>query len=470
MTMLSGPMALSQQTLLDLSRWQFALTAGFHITFPEVTVGTSVFLVFCYAAYLRTGKDVYLELFRFWRQIFAIGFGLGVVAGIVLTFEFGLNWGGYARAVGPILGVIIGMEVVTAFFLEAGFLGLLIYGDGRVSKRVMMFSTCMVSLGTLLSVTWILAANSWMQTPQGFREIGGQFQPASWTEIIFNPAFVLRFPHMLVAVLISACWFVAGISAWYLVKGRHLEMARRGLSVGLGVVALLVPIQMYLGDHLAAFMAEHQPAKVEAFEGNWDSGNTGYNLLVVPDQAGARNRLQISVPCLGSIVAKDLGCHSATPGLKMTPPDQRPNMTVGFYGFRAMYFGALTMFAVAMTGVVLRLRGRLFVAARFHRVTAVMAPIGVVAIVGGWVTSESGRQPWVVYGRLLTRDAVSPLAPGVVLASFVGFVVTYAMLLGIYVWSVARVVRRGPGPTLDGAPGPAHAPRRGDAVEPGMAT
>jgi hypothetical protein len=204
---------MSHDTLLDLSRWQWALTAAFHITFPALTVGTSIFLVVSYYMYMRTDDEVWLRMFRFWRRIFAIGFALGVVSGIVLTFEFGLNWGRFAHDVGPIVGVLIAMEVVTAFFLEAGFLGLLVYGDGRVSKRVMMFSTCMVSLGTLLSVTWILVANSWMQTPDGYKEVAGQFQPTNWLHVIFNPSFGIRFVHMLVGALIAAAWFIAGVSA-----------------------------------------------------------------------------------------------------------------------------------------------------------------------------------------------------------------------------------------------------------------
>jgi len=209
---------MSQDTLLDLSRWQWALTAAMHITFPAVTVGTSVFLVVCYAMYMRTDDDVWLRMFRFWRRIFGIGFALGVVSGIVLTFEFGLNWGPFAHDVGPIIGVIIAMEVVSAFFLEAGFLGLLVYGEGRISKRMMMFSTCMVSLGTTLSVTWILVANSWMQTPAGYKRVHGQFQPVNWVHVIFNPSFGIRFVHMFIGVLIAASWFIAGISAWYFVK------------------------------------------------------------------------------------------------------------------------------------------------------------------------------------------------------------------------------------------------------------
>lgn len=447
---------MSQSTMLDLSRWQWALTAAMHITFPAVTVGTSLFLVLCYAMYLRTDDPVWLRMFRFWRRIFAIGFALGVVSGIVMTFEFGLNWGRFAHDVGPILGVVIAMEVVSAFFLEAGFLGLLVYGDGKIGPRMMMFSTCMVSLGTVLSVTWILVANSWMQTPAGYRRVKGQFQPVNWIHVIFNPSFGIRFIHMLVGVLIAASWFIAGISAYYLVKGRELGLARRGLSVTLGVLAILVPIQMYIGDTVVGdYVVKDKLPELEAFEGNWTSHNTGYNLLVIP---GANHNIwQVTIPWLGSAINKDLSGKTPTPGLDGTPKALRPLVIPEFYGFRVMFFGALLMLAAAFAGLVLRLRGRLYSARWFHRGLVVLTPLGILAMWGGWVTAEVGRQPWIVYGKLLTAQAVSPLKPAEVLVSFIGFIVLYVSLLGTYGWYVARAVRQGP----DGAefePVPAHVP------------
>jgi cytochrome bd ubiquinol oxidase subunit I len=436
---------MSQDTMLDLSRWQFALTAAMHITFPAVTVGTSLLLVVCYAMYMRTEDDVWLRMFRFWRKIFGIGFAIGVVSGIVMTFEFGLNWGRFAHDVGPIIGVIIAMEVVTAFFLEAGFLGLLVYGEGRISKRMMMFSTCMVSLGTVLSVTWILVANSWMQTPDGYRQVRGQFQPTDWLHVIFNPSFGIRFIHMLVAVLISAGFFVAGISAWYFIKGRHLPIARRGLSIGLGVLTVCLPVQGFIGDHVVGdYVLKYKPAELFAMEGNWSSENTGYNVLVIPHQGQQRNSVQVSVPWLGSAQGKDLSGHTATPGLKSVPKALQPAMITTFYGFRTMFFGWLLMIAVAIAGVFLRLRGRLFTTRWFHKVLLAAIPLGTFAIWGGWITAETGRQPWIVNGKLLTAQAVSPLKPAAVLTSLTFFVLIYLTLLGTYAWYVARAVRRGP--------------------------
>jgi cytochrome d ubiquinol oxidase subunit I len=460
---------LSHDTLLDLSRWQWALTAAFHITFPAVTVGTSVFLVVCYAMYMRTDDEVWLRMFRFWRRIFVVGFTLGVVSGIVLTFEFGLNWGPFAHDVGPIVGVAILMEVVMAFFLEAGFLGLLVYGDGRIGKRMMMFSACMVSLGTMLSVTWILVANSWMQTPAGYKRVDGQFQPVDWLHVIFNPSFGIRFVHMLVGALVAAGWFICGISAWYAVKRRHLPIARRGLSVTLGVLSLLVPLQIYIGDNVAGYVAQYKLPQLEAMEGNWNSANTGENLLVIPNQDAAKNDVQVTIPWLGSAFGKDWSGHTPVPGLNLTPKSLRPTMLPAFYGFHLMWWPAVLMVAVALGGIALRLRGRLYSARWFHKLLVGLVPIGFVSIWAGWVVAETGRQPWLVYGQLLTADAVSPLQPWSVLTSLVVFVLLYVALLGAYVWFVARTVREGPGeePLVEpAAPSIRSGPRAGGAVSP----
>ncbi|MBF9066687.1 cytochrome ubiquinol oxidase subunit I [Streptacidiphilus fuscans] len=447
---------MASPAALELSRWQFAITAIFHMSFPALTVGLSVLLAVVQTAYLRTGNPLYQQIFRFWRKIFAVGFGLGVVAGTVMTFEFGLNWGIYAHAVGPVIGVTIGMEVITAFFLEAGFIGIMLYGEGRVRPRTMALASWMVAFGTLLSTTWILSAHSWMQDPVGYTQTaGGQFQPHDWIQILFNPAFAYRFPHMLLAVLISASWFVGGISAWYLVKQRTaaFPLARRCLSIALGVLALLMPIQLYVGDLTAVFDGQHQPAKLEAFEGNWRTDNNGYNLVVVPDTNRGTDRLRIEVPHLGAAIGHDLTGQAHVPGLLQTPPDQRPNMWSAFYGFRTMYFTALAMFATAMAGLVLRLRRRLFHSPRFLRWMVWMTPAGIIAITGGWITAETGRQPWVVYGKLRTADALSHLTTTEAALSLVGFVALYASLLLIWVRYIVRTVKAGP-EALTGATAP----------------
>ncbi|MCU1551833.1 MAG: cytochrome bd ubiquinol oxidase, subunit [Glaciihabitans sp.] len=432
-------------SLIDLSRWQFALTVCFHMTFPAITVGMSVFLCVIYAMYWRTHKPVFLQMFRFWRRIFAVGFALGVVAGAVITFQMGLNWGVFGAKTGPIIGPIIGMEVVTAFFVEAGFIGIMLYGDGRVRHITMFASTVMVAIGTILSSTWILAANSWMQTPEGYALKNGQYVPTDWAAAIFTPAFAWRFPHMLLAVLISGSIFIAGISAYYLVKNRARGFARRSLSIALGVAALLLPVQLLVGDGVAGYVdVPFQLSKLEAIEGNWQNGNTGWVYFAIPDQTAARNIVQLSIPWLGSAISKDPTGKTATPGLDNTPKADRPDMAATFWGFRAMFYSSLFMFATAFLGVVLRLRGRLWESRRFHKFVLWTTPVGILAILGGWVTSEAGRQPWVVFGLLRTSDAVSNLAPGSVVFSVIGFSLLYLVLLVAYIVYIVHTVRIGP--------------------------
>lgn len=431
--------------LVDLSRLQFALTVAFHMTFPAFTVGLSVLLAILYGVYLRTNKHIYLVMYRFWRNIFAVGFGLGVVAGIVITFEFGLNWAGYANAVGPIVGVIISMEVITAFFLEAGFLGIMLYGEGRVSERAIFIANCMVAVGTLLSTTWILSANSWMQTPAGYSFVNGQFRPTDWLAAIFNPSFFYRYPHMLIGVLLSAAFLVTGIGAWYLLRRRHLEFSRRTFSIGLGVISILIPLQLFVGDSLAFAMESYQPPKMLAAEGNWNSTNTGDYLFIITDQQDQRNIVEIGVPFMGSIIWNhDFTLTKPVPGLQTVPPPLQPPMVSVFYGFHLMVYLAILMFFVGFLSLLLRLRGRLYTTRWFQWLALVMTPAGLVAIIGGWVTAETGRQPWVVYGKLATSSAVSPLSPGLVVASLIGFIATYVGLLTIYLVYLVRTVRRGP--------------------------
>lgn len=437
---------MSSTTFLDLSRFQFATTAAFHMTFPALSVGLALFLVFCYAAYCRTDDPVYLRLFRFWRNIFAVGFALGIVAGIVLTFELGLNWGSYARAVGPILGPIICLEALTAFFLEAGFIGILLYGEGRVSRRVTMVATCLVALGALLSTAWILSANSWMQTPTGYREVDGQFQPTNWLHAIFNPAFIWRFPHMVLAVLVSSSWFIAAIGAYYLLRRRFLLFARKTMSIGLAAAALLLPLQLYVGDGMASNMTlVYQPAKVTAAEGNFGSGNTGWNLFVIPDQAEQRNLVQLSLPHAASVfIYHNFSGKDAVPGLDTIPKNLQPPVWSTFWGFKIMIYAAWAMFSVAFIGVVMRLRRRLYTERWFLRLVLWMLPAGVLATIAGWVVSESGRQPWLIYGKLLVSDSASSLSPGAVIASLVTFWVVYLGLFAGWVRQIVREVRRGP--------------------------
>jgi cytochrome d ubiquinol oxidase subunit I len=459
---------MTSQTFIDLSRWQFATTAAFHMTFPALSVGLAIFLCILYGAYCKTGNPLYLQMFRFWRKIFAIGFALGIVAGIVLTFELGLNWGNYARAVGPILGPIICLEALTAFFLEAGFIGILLYGEGRVSKRVTMVATCLVALGALLSTAWILAANSWMQTPAGYREVNGQFQPTNWFDAIFNPAFDWRFPHMVLAVLISSAWFLAAIGAYYLLRHRALPFARKTLSISLAAAAILLPIQLNVGDNMATYMsAVYQPPKVLAAEGNFTSGNTGWNIFTIPDQAQQRNYVQVSLPNAESVfVFHNFSGDESVPSLTTIPKNLQPTVAPVFWGFRLMLYAAWAMFSVAFIGVIMRLRRRLYTEGWFLRLVLWMLPVGVIATIAGWVVSESGRQPWLVYGKLLVNNSASSLSTGEIIASLAAFWIVYLGLITAWIRQILREVRRGPD-ALPGQEGSdAAAPGASDAPAP----
>ena len=436
---------MMDNALVSVSRWQFAITAAFHIVFPSLTVGLALLLVFLYGTYMKTGKQMYLTTFRFWRKIFGVGYAIGLFSGVVLTFEFGLNWATYANAVGPIVSVFLCMELLSAFFLEATFFGILMVGDGRVSKVVMFISTIMVFLGTLFSVTWILVANSWMQTPAGYDMINGQFRATNWAAAIFNPSFGLRFAHMLIAALISASFLVAGVAGYYLLKRRHLAFAKLTFSLGLGIISLLTPLQFYVGDSTAVMDITYQAPKTLAMEGNFDPNTTSWNLFIIPDQAQQRNIVQVAVPCLGSaFYDKDFTCHGKTPSMTLVPPQAQPPVAPTFWGFRLMYYLGLLMLFVTAASILLRLRGRLHNARWFHRLMTIVMPIGVIAIIGGWIVSETGRQPWVVYGKLMTANAVSPLSPAEVQLTLWAFIVIYIVLLTLYIRYLVRAMRIGP--------------------------
>ena len=432
-----------------LSRFQFGFTAAYHIMFPALSVGLAWFLVVIHALYLRSGKPVYYTIYKFWSGIFALNFALGVVTGIFMSFQFGLNWSGYAFAVGPVLGTIIGLEVVTAFFLEAGFLGVMLLGWNRVPPRLHFAATCLVAVGTLISATWILGANSWMHTPAGFAVRHGQFVITNWWRAVLNPSFFYRYPHMLLASLIATSFFIAGISAWYLRRGRAEAFARTCFSLAMGVGTVAIVAQIWLGDVLATKMYGFQPAKIEALEGNWaDQPTAAWLVLIVPDQAHQRNRWQWGIPEMGSILLTH-SRHGVVPGLRRTPPALQPDMGMTFYFFRLMFLTGVLLFATALVSVVLRFTGRLYSERWFLRLCVWLTPAGVIATFAGWITSETGRQPYVVFGQLLTRDAVSPVSAGEVTLSLSLILAVYLTLLGAYVAFVVRTVRRGPGQPVD---------------------
>jgi cytochrome bd ubiquinol oxidase subunit I len=429
-----------------LARVQFAFTVSFHIIFPTISIGLGLFLVIVEGLWLKTRNALYLEIYGFWLKIFALAFGVGVVTGIVLSFEFGLAFARFGQIAGPVIGSLISYEVLTAFFLEAGFLGIMLFGLRRVGPKLHFFATCMVSLGTQISASWILAANSWMQTPAGAELEGGRFVVRSWLDVIVNPSWPIRLPHMLVAAYLTGSFLVAGIGAWYLLQNRHLEFARKTVSLGTAFAAVLIGVQVFLGDILYGTMIQHQPAKMQAAEGFWEKESESpapYYWIIVPDQDGQRNRFTIGTPVLGSIWLTH-SLHGRFEGLRNTPRDRQPYMGLVFYGFRLMYVTAILMFSLGAASLWLRWKRRLFTTQWFLRALVWMSPAGVLATLGGWYLAETGRQPWVIYGVLRTADAISPVPPSVLLGSLGAFICVYSLFMAAFLIFVTRIIRQGP--------------------------
>ncbi len=431
-----------------LSRIQFAFTVSFHIVFPSMSIGLAAFLVIVEALYLKKREEIYLRIYHFWSVLFALGFGMGVVSGIVMSFQFGTNFSRWAQAVGPVIGPVIGLEVVSAFFLEAGFLGIMLFGRERVGPKLHFFATCMVSLGTMISASCILVVNSWMQTPAGVALVDGRFAVLSWRHVIFNPSFPYRLIHMLLASWITASFLVAGVAAYYLLRLKHLEFAKITFSIGMGAASILLPTQLFLGDYLALkVVLPYQEPKLEAMEGFWDDApRAPWNVIVVPDQKNQRNRFALSIPYLGSVLAgKNL--HTTIPGLKHIPREKQPPMWTVFYGFRVMYILGTVMFCAALYSVYLRWRGRLFNSPVFLKLIVALLPSGFLCVLGGWFTAETGRQPYTVYGLMTTAQSISPVPASAVVASLISFVLVYCTLLCAYLALMYRTLRNGPAET-----------------------
>ena len=435
---------------LILSRIQFAFVISFHILFPSFTVGLACWIAVLEGLWLGTGRPLYRSLSEFWTRIFAISFGMGVVSGIVMTYQFGTNWSRWSDIVGNVLGPLIQYEVVTAFFLEAAFLGILLFGRDRVPRGVHVLAACLVALGTVLSSFWILSANSWMHTPAGAELRDGRFFVTDWWAVVFNPSFPYRLAHMLTAMFLTTGFVVAGISAFYLLKRRFIEHARVGLGMALAMITVLAPLQVFLGDLHGLNTLDHQPAKIAAMEGHWEGGpRAPLILFAIPDAEAETNHWELAIPGLSSLILTH-EIEGEVPGLKQFPPDERPNPEILFWTFRIMVAIGLLMVAVAATHLVLRLRGRLYTADWFHRVLVACMPVGFVAILAGWFTTEIGRQPWVVYGLVRTSEGVTPsLTTTAVLISLVTFVVVYSIIYGAGTYYLIRLLRIGPALPLD---------------------
>jgi cytochrome bd ubiquinol oxidase subunit I len=434
---------------LLLSRIQFAFTISFHILFPSFTIGLAAWLVVLEALWLKTGKDIYLRIAQHWAKIFAVSFGMGVVSGVVLSYEFGTNWSELSRRGGNVIGPLMSYEVLTAFFLEAGFLGIMLFGWKRVPKPVHFFASCMVALGTVISAFWILSANSWMQTPAGYTvDAGGVLHVSDWAQAIFNPSFPYRFAHMVAAAYLTTAFMVAGIGAWYILRERNVPHGRIMLGMGLSLLVWLAPAQLVIGDLHGLNTLKYQPAKIAALEAHWDTGkNVPLILFAFPDPKAETNHYEIAIPALGSLILTH-EWDGEIKGLKSFPPEDRPNPIIPFFAFRIMVGIGMIMIAVGIVGSILWWTGRLFTSRWFLHLLTWVSPLGFLAVLAGWFTAEVGRQPWTVTGVLRTADAVSPVPGGSVLTSIILFVLVYGIVFGAGLYYIIQLVRRGPeGPT-----------------------
>lgn len=429
-----------------LARIQFAFTVSFHIVFPALSIGLGSYLATLEGLWLITGEERYMALFRIWVKAFALTFGMGVVSGIVLSYEFGTNWSVFADKTGPVIGPLMGYEVLTAFFLEAGFLGIMLFGVERVPKPVHFGATVCVAVGALLSAFWILAANSWMQTPAGYAvNDAGQFVPTDWLAIIFNPSFPYRLVHMVLAAYLATALVVAAGAAYHLLKGRHGATVRTQFSMALWIVAIGAPLQLFVGDQHGLNTLAHQPAKVAAMEGHFEAEQKGAPLILfgLPDMAAGETRYQISVPKLGSLILTH-ELNGTLKGLKSWPREDWPRVPIVFWAFRLMVGLGLLMIGVGLVSLWLRFKMRLYETPRFTLAVLFMGPAGLIAILAGWFVTEVGRQPYTVYGLLRTADSASPIgAPGVA-GSLIAFALVYLTVFGAGIWYLVRLIRADP--------------------------
>jgi len=432
---------------LILARIQFAFTVSFHFIFPSFSIGLASYLMVLEGLWLRTGRAVYLALYRYWLKIFAIAFAMGVVSGIVMSYQFGTNWSVFSDRAGPIVGPLMAYEVLTAFFLEAGFLGVMLFGMNKVGKELHFAATCAVAVGTFISAFWILSVNSWMQTPTGY-EIGanGQFVPGpSWIAIIFNPSFPYRLVHTVIAAYLTTALVVGAVGAWHLLRDRHDAGARTMFSMAMWMAALVAPVQIVAGDMHGLNTLEHQPAKIMAMEGHYRSHPAGAPLILfgVPNPAEKRVDYAVEIPKLSSLILKhDLDAPLA--GLDTVPDDREPPVAIVFWSFRLMVGIGLAILALGLFSLAARLRGRLYDWRLLHRLALLLGPMGFVAVIAGWVTTEVGRQPFTIYELLRTADSVSPLAAPAVGASLVAFVIVYFAVFGAGVWYILRLMAKPP--------------------------
>jgi cytochrome bd ubiquinol oxidase subunit I len=441
-------------TALDLARIQFAFTVSFHIIFPVFSIGLASYLAVLNGLHLATAKPVYLDLFNYWKKIFAVAFGMGVVSGIVMSYQFGTNWSVFSDKTGPVLGPLMGYEVLSAFFLEAGFLGVMLFGRERVGEKLHFFATLMVAAGTFMSAFWILSVNSWMQTPAGYAmNAEGQFIVESWWAVIFNPSFPYRLVHMVLAAYLTTAFVVGAVGALHLLRERTNQGARLMFSMAMWMAAIVAPLQIAAGDFHGINTLEHQPAKVMAMEGHYDSHPDGAPLILfgLPNPAEKRIDYAIQIPYLSSLILKH---HPTAPlaGLDTIDDALEPPVTIVFWSFRIMVGIGFAMLGLGVWSLAARYRRRLFDTVWLHRAAVLMGPSGFMAVLAGWITTEVGRQPYTVYGLLTTVQSSSPIDAAAVGTSLVAFIMVYFLLFGAGTFYILRLMNKPPHPGESGLP------------------
>jgi cytochrome bd ubiquinol oxidase subunit I len=452
---------------LLLARIQFGFTVSFHIVFPGLTIGLASYLAVLEGLWLKTGRQVYIDLYHFWSKVFAVAFGMGVVSGLVMAYQFGTNWSEFSRFAGGITGPLLAYEVLTAFFLEAGFLGVMLFGMHRVGPALHFVSTLAVAVGTLISSTWILASNSWMHTPQGHAVIDGRVVPVDWLAVIFNPSFPYRLTHMVLAAFIATALVVAASAAWHLLRRRDSEPLRVMLSMAMWMLLVVAPLQAVVGDAHGLNTLAYQPAKIAAIEGHWENHpGEGVPLILFgwPDMQAETTHWKVEIPRGASLLLTH-SWDGTIPALKDFKPEDRPNATIVFWTFRVMVGLGVLMILLALAALWLRRGARLHRSRAFLRFTLCMGPAGLVAILAGWFTTEIGRQPWIIHGLMRTADAASPVSAAQLGVSLVVFVVVYFTVFGAGTVYLLRLIAKGPQVGegqhfASGGPGQPHHPAR----------
>ncbi|MEQ8356312.1 MAG: cytochrome ubiquinol oxidase subunit I [Kiloniellaceae bacterium] len=449
-----------------LARAQFAFTISAHIIFPAFTIGLASYLAVLEGLWLWTRDIRYMKVFEYWKTIFAVVFGMGVVSGIVMSYQLGTNWSVFADKTGPVLGPLMGYEVLSAFFLEAGFLGIMLFGLSRVGPKLHFLATVMVAVGTLFSAFWILSANSWMHTPAGY-EINavGQFVPADWWAVIFNPSFPYRLVHMVLAAYLTTAFVVGGVGAWHLLRDYYDQGARIMFSMAMWMALIVAPLQIVAGDLHGLNTLQHQPAKIAAIEGHWETRKGAPLILFgLPDDAAEETRFAVEIPKLGSLILTH-DWDGEVQGLKAWPREERPPSMIVFWSFRIMVALGLAMAGIGLWSLVMRLKGRLYDASLLQWCAVAMGPSGFAAVLAGWVTTEVGRQPYTVYGQLTTAASVSPLEAPAVGASLLAFVLVYFAVFGAGTFYALRLMSRPPQAEVEEDSGPS----RAAGIMPGLA-